>query len=143
MSTKTVPALDKRDILAKRNTSPQPKHVHLHIDLDPESDVFQYRAVVNGEHTTLRRGDYITFRSRDSFSIQFESDSPFVPLEDRLIEAQSESGEWIISAQVRGDAELQSYPYTVRMTKFGQVYQDQPEQVRVVQGDPEVIVVQV
>ncbi|GEM_PF-2467580 len=137
MSAKTATAQVKHKIAA------QPKHVHLHIDLDPETEVFQYRAVVNGEQTVLHRGDSMTFRSQDRFSISFDSDSPFLPTGENLIEAQFESGEWIIPACVRDDAEYRSYPYTVRMSKLGRTFLDQPEQVHVIQGDPEVIIVQV
>ncbi len=119
------------------------RHVHLHIDLDPETEVFQYRAVVNGEHTTLHHGDSITFRSKDRFSIVFDSESPFLRPDEKQLDAHSESGEWIIAAEVRADAPPRRYLYTVKMSKLSRTFTDEPHEFRVVHGDPEIIIEQV
>lgn len=76
--------------------------MHLHIELDPETEVFQYRAIVNGEHTVLHRNDAITFRGKDPFSIRFKLNSPFKPEDKKFFNAEQESDEWIVPAQVRG-----------------------------------------
>lgn len=112
--------------------------MHLHIELDPETEIFQYRAITNGEHTVLHHNDSITFRGKDPFSIRFNLKSPFSPEDKKFFKAQPDSGEWILPAQVRADAPLGTYPYTVEMNKLGRTFSDEPLQL--VQGDPEIII---
>jgi len=118
------------------------RHVHLHIDLDPETETLQYRAIVTGEHTILHRNETITFTSKDPFSILFEKHSPFVPASKTSFDAQLDSGAWIVTARVRGDTPYGRYPYTMRMTKLGQVFQHEGETVKVLESDPEIIIEQ-
>lgn len=112
--------------------------MHLHIELDPETEVFQYRAIVNGEHTVLHRNDWITFRGKHPFAIRFTLDSPFTPEDKKSFNAEQESDEWILPAHVRVDAPLGNYPYTVEMSKLRRTFSD--EHVQTVQGDPEIII---
>src|SRR5579859_6664287 len=113
------------------------KHVHLHIAVDPETEVFQYKAIVSGERTTLHLGDSITFRSKDPFTIEFHDESPFTS-SGPLFTAHRDSGEWIIPAQVRTNAALKHYPYLVRMTTLGRTYEHSGEEVRILENDPEI-----
>lgn len=117
------------------------KHVHLHIDVDPETERFQYKAIYPGERTTLRHSDSITFRSNNPFTIQFDGGSPFTPNDTAFI-AHLDSGEWILPLHVRDNAEPRSYPYTVRMTTLGRTFEHEGQEVHVLQSDPEIILEQ-
>lgn len=128
MSPKTIPEI-------------KPKHVHLHIEVDPQTSHFQYKAIYLGEQTLLRHSDSITFRSNNPFTIQLESGSPFTP-NDSSYTAHLDSGEWILPLQVRDDAAPRSYHYTVRMTTLGRTFEHEGQGVHVLQDDPEIILEQ-
>jgi hypothetical protein len=115
--------------------------VHLHIDVDAETERFQYKAIFPGERITLRHTDSITFRSKYPFTIQFDGGSPFVP-NDKSFIAHLDSGEWIIPLHVRDSADPGSYPYAVRMTTLGRTFEHEGERVHVLLSDPEIILEQ-
>ena len=104
------------------------RHVHLDIELTPETQ-FHYRSRgQDARRVVLHRGDAITFTCGDRFSVQFPGPSPF---QEAALPAHQEtmlqSHEWFVTSHVRESVPFGVYPYAVEVRRDARAFQDHPE----------------
>ncbi|MBZ5580362.1 MAG: hypothetical protein LAP40_27730 [Acidobacteriia bacterium] len=121
-----------------------PKHIDLHIHLDPVTRVFHYRQTPVGESIVLHHGDTFGIALADKFTIVFNPHdprrSPFMPASETTIDATQEPGKYQLARTVRDDAPVGHYPFEIRVSRNREIFEDNLSDDRMLEADPEIVV---